>query len=112
MFEVNLMNLMKYISNQYFIIFYKLYKFTNCKAKLITDMQEITFLTWFLTFMSKCVVHTPYKHCNTTQIARNLLSLLIVALLITVDAHLLVRADGNEQIFEWKRKERLFHRVL
>jgi len=93
MFEVNLG---KYIYNQYFIIFYKLYKFTNRKAKPITNMQEITFLTWFFTFMSKCVVHTPYKYCNTTQITRNLLSLLIVALLITVDAHLLVQADGNE----------------
>jgi len=37
MFEVNLR---KYIYNQYFIIFYKLYKFTNRKAKLITDEER------------------------------------------------------------------------
>lgn len=52
--------------------------------------------TWFLTFMSKCVMHTPYKYCNTMQIAKNSLSLLIVALLITVNARLLLRADGDE----------------
>lgn len=62
--------------------------------------------TWFLTFMSKCVVHTSYKHCNTTQIARNSLSLLIVALLITVDARLLVRADDDKQENSCRKEKR------